>query len=119
MHTWGLERIARGATMVGTEQKKFLKIWSLRLPEMVFTAPHGLTGKFENCAPEIRKFTSKYIRYLGCVIQTFQTGHTVADCTKLFPDHTKCQHVQNYLLAVGRYYLYICQQVLHTLFRTN
>ncbi len=43
----------------------------------------------------------------------------IANCTKLFPDHTKCQHVQNYLLAVGRYYLYTCQQVLHTLFRTN
>ncbi len=45
-----------------------------------------LTGKFENCAPEIRprfaKFASKYIRasklrarYLGCAIQTFQTGN--------------------------------------------
>ena len=40
--------------------------------------------------------------------------HMMADCTKLFPDHTKCQHVQNYLLTVGRYYLYICQLSLHT-----
>ena len=53
--------------------------------KMKTTTHRVLTGKFENCAPEIRprfaKFTSKYIRasklrarYLGRAIQTFQTG---------------------------------------------
>ena len=47
--------------------------------------PTYLTGKFENCTPEIRpryaKFTSKYIR---ASIQTFQTGPHINSVQKWF-----------------------------------
>ncbi len=73
----------------------------------------SLTGKFENCAPEIRrrfaKFTSKYIRasklrarYLGCAIQTFQTGLSVRQLQAMVRAHVHI-HVamQNVLLLTN------------------
>ena len=76
------------------------------------------TGENREHKFTLRKHEVRHlVEYIICAQMpemVFTASHGSSHCTQLFPVHTKCQHIQNYLLAMGRYYLYICQQVLHT-----